>query len=30
MSDIETESIGRVLNKDHFYGKGMSKMYSKS
>ena len=28
--DIETLSIDRVLNKDHFYGKIMQKMYTKS
>ena len=29
-SDIETWSIDRVLNKEHFYGKSMPKMCAKS
>ena len=28
--DIETLLIDRVLNKEHFYGKIIQKMYSKS
>ena len=28
--DIETSPIDRVLNKEHFYGKIMQKMYTKS
>ena len=30
MYDIETLSIDRVLNEEHFYEKTMQKMYTKS
>ena len=30
MYDIETLSIDRVVNREHFYGKIMQKMWTKS